>query len=370
MILARSAVVAALAALVTPLAAAQAPPPQAQQPAPSGSLPTVVLLATGGTIAMKIDPVKKAPVPAISGEDLVSTVPEIAKVAKIEVKNLSNVPSDYMDPERWAALARAAEEALARREVAGVIVSHGTDTLEETGWFLDLTVESDKPIVLIGAQRNASEKDFDGPRNLLNAARICVAPEARGKGAMIALNNQINAAREATKTNTSSVETFQSGDFGFLGYADVDRVVFYRSPLRRQHVALAPAKVGAAGPAALPPVEIVAMYGGADGRLLRAAVANGAKGVVVQALGWGNVNVAFHEAIAEAVKKGVPVVISTRVPNGRVLPVYGFQGGGKTTKDLGAIFADDLSPQKARILLMLALQRTSDPKEIQKLFDR
>jgi L-asparaginase len=353
------------------LATLAAAPVRAQAPAAPAAtpLPTVVLLATGGTIAMKIDPVKKAPVPAISGEDLVATVPEIANVARVEVKNLSNVPSDYMDPERWVGLARAAEEALGRREVAGVIVSHGTDTLEETGWFLDLTVASDKPIVLIGAQRNASEKDFDGPRNLLNAARICVAADARGKGAMIALNNQINAAREATKTNTSSVETFQSGDFGFLGYADVDRVVFYRAPLRRQHVPLKAPPPGAQG-AALPPVEIVAMYGGADGRLLRAAVANGARGIVVQALGWGNVNVPFYEAIAEAVKKGVPVVIASRVPKGRVLPVYGFQGGGKTTKDLGAVFADDLSPQKARILLMLALQRTSDRKELQKMFDR
>jgi L-asparaginase len=347
---------------------------RAQSPAAPGApaqLPTVVLLATGGTIAMKIDPVKKAPVPAISGEDLVATVPEIAKLANIEVKNLSNVPSDYMDPERWVGLARAAEEALARRDVSGVIVSHGTDTLEESAWFLDLTLASEKPVVLIGAQRNASERDFDGPRNLLNAARICVAPEARGKGAMIALNNQINAAREATKSNTSSVETFHSGDFGFLGYADADRVVFYRTPLRRQHVALQAPRPGpdAAAPR-LPPVEIVAMYGGADGRLLRAAVANGARGIVVQALGWGNVNVPFYEAIAEALKKGVPVVIASRVPNGRVLPVYGFQGGGKTTKELGAVFADDLSPQKARILLMLALQTTSDARELQRMFDR
>ena len=199
-------------------------------------LPVVKLIATGGTIAMKIDPVKKAPVPAISGEDLIATVPEIAKVAKMEVQNLSNVPSDYMDPARWVELQKAVSQALARPEVAGVIVSHGTDTLEETAYFLDLTVSSQKPIVLIGAQRNASEKDFDGPRNLFNAARICVSPEAKGKGAMIALNNQINAAREVTKTHTSDVETFKSGDFGFLGNADDDRVIFYRAPLRRQHL--------------------------------------------------------------------------------------------------------------------------------------
>ena len=357
-----------LALALAPLAGlSQAPAAPSAAPA-AANLPVVVLVATGGTIAMKIDPVKKAPVPAISGEDLVSTVPEIAKVARVEVQNISNVPSDYMDPPRWVELAKVVQTALARSEVAGVVVSHGTDTLEETGWFLDLAVETQKPIVLIGAQRNASEKDFDGPRNLLNAARICVSPEARGKGAMLALNNQINAAREAVKYNTSSVETFQSGEFGFLGYADVDRVVFYRTPTRRQHVPLAPARDGKAN--ALPRVDIVPMYGGADGALLRAAVAAGAKGVVVQALGWGNMNVPMYEAVAETIKKGVPVVITTRVPTGRVLPVYGFQGGGKTTKDLGAIFGDDLSAQKARILLMLALQTTSDPRELQKYFDR
>jgi len=340
----------------------------AQQPPPAKTpdLPVVRLIATGGTIAMKIDPVKKAPVPAISGEDLVATVPEIAQVAKIEVQNLSNVPSDYMDPDRWVQLQKAVSDALARPEVTGVIVSHGTDTLEETAWFLDLTVASDKPVVLIGAQRNASEKDFDGPRNLLNAARICVSPGARRMGSMIVLNNQINAAREAVKTHTSDVETFKSGDFGLLGTADNDRLVWYRAPLRRQHIPVRPMAEGQH----LPRVDIVALYGGADGALVRAAVAAGAKGLVIQALGWGNMNVPMFEAVKEQIAKGVPVVISTRVWNGRVLPNYGFEGGGKTLQQAGAVFADNLSPQKARILLMLALQTTSKAADLQKLFDR
>jgi len=340
-------------------------PARADAPARDG-LPVVRLIATGGTIAMKIDPVKKAPVPAISGDDLLATVPEIGKVARVEVENLSNVPSDYMDPPRWTQLTRAVEKALARPEVAGVIVSHGTDTLEETAYWLDLTVQSDKPIVLIGAQRNASEADFDGPRNLLNAARICVSPEARGKGAMVVLNDKINAARDAVKTHTSDVETFTSGELGFLGVADEDRVIFYRAPTRRRHLPLAPLPEGAH----LPAVEIVAMYGGADGKLIQAAVANGAKGIVVQALGWGNVNVPMYEAIGAAIKAGVPVAISTRVWKGRVLPHYGFKGGGKTLAELGAVMADNLSPQKARILMMLALQAGVKPAELQALFDR
>ncbi|MFB3916137.1 MAG: asparaginase [Terriglobales bacterium] len=325
--------------------------------------PVVVLLATGGTIAMKIDPVKKAPVPAISGEDLVATVPEVANYATIEVKNISNVPSDYMDPARWAVLTRESETALARPEVAGVIISHGTDTLEETGWWLDLTVNSEKPIVLIGAQRNASERDFDGPRNLLNAVRIAVDPQSKGRGAMLAMNNQINAARNVTKTHTSSVETFKSGDFGFLGEADYDRIVYWRAPSRRQHVPLKSAT--------LPYIEIVPMYGGADGYLVKAALDHGAKGIVIQALGWGNVNVPMFAAIKDALAKGVPVVITTRVPNGRVLPNYGFEGGGKTLATAGAVMGDDLSPQKARILLMLLLQNgVTGQKELQAAFDR
>ncbi len=314
------------------------------------SKPVVVFLATGGTIAMKVDPVKHAPVPAISGEDLLATVPEVSKYATVEVKNISNISSDYMDPARWTALTREVSAALARTEVAGVIVSHGTDTLEETAYWLDLTVDSQKPVVLIGAQRNASESDFDGPRNLLNAVRIAIDPQSKGKGAMIAMNNQINAAREATKTHTSSVETFKSGDSGFLGAVDFDRIVKTDN---------------------MPYVEIIVMYGGADGYLVKAALDHGAKGLVIQGLGWGNVNQAMFAAIKQAIAKGVPVVISSRVPNGRVLPNYGFEGGGKTLAEAGAVMGDDLSSQKARILLMLLLQsRVTEQKDLQAAFDR
>ena len=344
------------------VSAPAAAPPAATQP----QQPVVALIATGGTIAMKIDPVRNAPVPAISGEDLLATVPDISKHARIEVNNLSNVPSDYMDPPRWVALTRAVQDTLARPEVAGVVVSHGTDTLEETAWWLDLTVASDKPVVLIGAQRNASEPDFDGPRNLLNAVRIATDPASAGKGAVLAMNNQINAARQVTKTHTTNVETFQSGQWGLLGAVDPDRVVWARATLRRQHV-----PVRSDG-AAMPRVEIVAMYGGADGRLVKAAIDQGARGVVVQALGMGNMNQPMFAAIKDAIGRGVPVVVASRVPEGRVLPSYGFEGGGRTLADAGAVMADDLSPQKARILLMLLLQEggARDREALQAAFGR
>ena len=324
-------------------------------------LPLCEFISTGGTIAMKVDPASKAPVPALSGDELLATVPGLADVAMLRVNNLFNLPSDHIGPGQWVELHRAVAASLASEDVTGVIVSHGTDTLEETAWFLDLTLSSHKPVVLVGAQRNASEPDFDGPRNLLNAAHVCIAPDAVGKGVMVVLNNQINAARDVTKSHTSDVETFKSGDFGLLGRVDDGRVVFSRAPLRRQHRALVGER---------PPVAIVPMYAGADGLMVRVMATAGVRGIVVQALGLGNVSASMYEAIGDVIRTGVSVVISTRVQNGRVRPVYGFVGGGKTLQDIGAVFADDLSPQKARILLMLALQASMGEGELQSLFDQ
>lgn len=329
---------------------------------PAATRPVVQFIATGGTIAMKIDPVTQGIVPAISGDDLMQTVPDAGRYARIEVNNFSAMSANYVDPVWWTRLTRAVDDALARAEVAGVVIAHGTDTMEETAYWLDLTVGSDKPVILIGAQRNASASDFDGPRNLLNAIRIATTPEARGKGVMLAMNNQINAARSVTKTHTGNVETFQSGDHGLLGEVWDDRVVFSRAPLRRQHIDI--------GTGAMPRVDIVAMYGGADGSLMRYAVDQGARGIVVQAVGMGNMNISMFEGVQYALAKGVPVVVSTRVHNGRTRPLYGFVGGGKTTYDAGAVMAGDLSPQKARLLLMLMLQQDRGSKaELQAAFD-
>ncbi|WP_158774861.1 asparaginase [Cobetia sp. L2A1] len=325
--------------------------------------PVVQFIATGGTIAMKVDPVTKGVVPAISGDDLMQTVPDAAKYATIEVNNFSQMSANYIDAKWWSRLTQAVDDALARPEVAGVVVAQGTDTMEETAFWLDLTVKSDKPVVLIGAQRNASEPDFDGPRNLLNAIRIVTTPEATGKGVMVAMNSQINAARSVTKTHTGNVDTFKSGDFGFLGEVWDDKVVFSRTPLRRQHIDI--------GTGDMPRVEILPMFGGANGDLLRYAVDQGAKGIVVQATGMGNMNVSMFEAVKYALSKDVAVVISTRVPNGRTMPLYGFPGGGKTTYDAGAVMAGGLNPQKARLLLMLALHEGKTSKEdLEAVFDR
>jgi L-asparaginase len=269
-----------------------------------------------------------------------------------------------MTPALWLEVSRRAAAALEREEVAGVLVTHGTDTMEETAYFLDLTVTSQKPVILVGAMRAASESDADGPRNLLNAAQVAVSEEARGKGVLVVLNGEIHAAREVTKTHSLAVETFDTPEFGALGIVDADGVRFYRAPLRRQSLPV-PADV------VLPTVDIIPNYAGSDGRLIRGLLKEGpVDGLVVDASGAGNIASALFEAVREARDLGIAVVITSRTHAGRVLPLYAGGGGGTTLHEIGCVFADNLSAQKARVLLMVALTRTQDPEELQKIFGR
>ena len=326
-------------------------------------LQKVAVLSTGGTIASKQDPVKGGYVPALSGEDLVAAVPAIKKIAQIQAEQISNIPSPDMTPEIWLRLAGRVNELLARPEITGIVVTHGTDTLEETAYFLDLTTAGVKPVILVGAQRPASDPDSDGPRNLLDAVRVAIAPEAASKGVLVVMNGQINAARDVTKTNTNRVETFRGLEFGQLGVVDTERVRFYRAPLRRQTFAVD-------GKTQLGRVDIVMSYAGADGLVIRALLRNDAvRGLVIAGMGLGDAPSLMFDAIQDAREHGIPVVISTRVPTGRIFPLGASKGSALTLKRIGCILADDLSPQKARILLMLALTETRDPEALQKYFD-
>jgi L-asparaginase len=327
----------------------------------SQKLPRVVVLATGGTIASKFDPSIGALAPTATGADLVRAVPGLEKLATIDVEQVANIGSYDMTPEIWRQLSKRANALLARDDVSGVVVTHGTDTLEETAYFLDLTVTSPKPVVLVGAQRAASYFDSDGPRNLLNAVRVAISPEATGKGTLVVMNGQINAAREVTKTNTIEVETFKTLEFGALGVADLDTVRFYRAPLRRQTIAIS-------DPQTLGRVEIVSQYAGADGRMISVLLEHGTlDGLVVEGFGLGHITSGTLDAIKEVRRRGIPVVLSTRVYTGRVVPLY---ARDVETQQIGCIRADNLSAQKARVLLMLALTRTHDTQELQKYFDR
>ena len=329
--------------------------------------PMINYIATGGTIAMQRAENGDGPVPAIQAQDLVSRTSELSQYANLEVENFSNKPSAHFQPSDWIALQQKISEMLTREEVAGVIVSHGTDTMEETAFFLDVTLKSSKPVVLFGAQRSDCEEGSDGPGNMLDALRVAVSANAQGRGVMVVMNHQICGARDVSKTHTTDIDSFQSGDNGFLGYVDADRVVFSRTATDRQAI---PLNTDKAFDYKLCRVDIVADYIGADDLLLKAAIDSGAKGIVIQALGAGNVNLSLFEGIGQAIKAGIKVVIASRVPRGEVQPVYGYPGGGQRLLKMGALFAGDLSPQKARILLMLLLQQNLHKEDFDKNFEQ
>jgi L-asparaginase len=327
----------------------------------AAALPTVAIITTGGTIAMSPDEQAGGAVPTLSGEALVAAVPELRELASLRVVPLCNIDSREMTPELWLAQARLVNKTLADPEVVGVVVTHGTDTMEESAYFLDRTVISDKPVVMTGAQRDATARDADGPRNLLNAVRQVLDVPAGGRGVTITLNGRIVAARNVTKIHASNVAAFGAGHYGQLGEIDGEGVTWFNRPERRQVAPL---------PDALPRVDLIACYPGADGSLIDAAVESGARGIVVAGYGLGNVNRPTFDAIKRARQAGVAVALTTRVPAGRVYPAYGGEGGGSSMRELGVIFANDLSPWKARIELMLALARGGEPDELQRCFDQ
>jgi len=327
-------------------------------------LPTVVVLSTGGTIASVYDSIQGGFIAALTGEVLVKAVPGLDTIARVEVAQVANVASTDMTPALWLDVSRRAEAALARPDVAGVVVTHGTDTLEETAYFLDLTVGSAKPVIVVGAQRAASEPDADGPGNLRDAILTAVDPASRGMGTLVVLNGEIHAAREVTKTSTLNVSTFLTPQYGALGTVDPDGVRYYRAPLRRQHIEV-PID------ASLGRVEIVTNYAGADGRVVRGLLEQGAlDGLVVEASGVGNLSGALFAALEEVRARGIPVIVSTRVHSGRTLPLYAGRGSGVSLARIGCVFADNLPPHKARVLLLAALTRTRDPGELARIFSR
>ena len=337
--------------------------PQSMQPETGQpqQVPHVVVLSTGGTIASTTDRATGALKAELTGEEVVAAVPGLAELARVSVEQVAQIGSRDMTPAIWLVLAERANQLLAEPGVAGVVVTHGTDTLEETAYFLDLAVTSDKPVVVVGAQRAPTYFDTDGPRNLLDAIRVATSEEAREMGTLVVMNGQINAARDVTKTNTLDVETFRTPDFGVLGVADVDAVRFYRAPLRRQSIPIEPS-------VRLPHVAIVPMYAGADGRMIELLLEDGAiQGLVIEGLGLAHVPEAAMDAVRAVRAQEIPVVLSTRVHTGRIVPLY---ANNIVLRAMGCVEADNLTAQKARVLLMLAMTKTRDPVELQSLFNR
>lgn len=309
--------------------------------------PKVVALTTGGTIASRPDP-SGGVVAAASGEELLSTVPELAEIADTRVEDLFKIGGYLMTPEDMLAVARRVRELSGDASVSGIVVTHGTDTMEETAYTVDLLHDGDQPVVFTGAQRNAAVADTDGPRNLTDAVRVAASPKSRGLGAVIAMGGSVEAAREATKVHTSAVRAFASPGHGPVGAASDGVVHVFRRRVRPLNLA--------GEISAVPRVDLIKLSAGIDGTFLRAAREAGARGIVIEAFGIGNAN---HEVLAEvkdSIEAGIAIVIVSRCPEGYVAPVYG-NGGGFDLKEAGAIFGGSLSGQKARILLGVALAR-------------
>lgn len=304
-----------------------------------------MLIATGGTISMRVDADAGGAVPRLSGSQILETVPGIERVAEVEVHEFGRFPGPHMTVERMWEL-RAAVLHAARGGAAGVVVTHGTDTLEETAYLLDRSLPVGTPVVLTGAMRNASELGWDGPANLLAAAQVAASPEARGRGAMVVMDERIVQGAEVVKTHTEEAGTFRSPNWGPLGIVDKGRVLFYRESRRKP--TLAPE-----APAG--PVDVIKMVAGADDRLVSASLDTGARGAVIEALGRGNVPPAVLPGIRRWIDAGRPVVVTSRSSRGRVLDTYAYAGGGHELREMGVIFADHLTGQQARLELMLAL---------------
>ncbi|WEK52438.1 MAG: asparaginase [Candidatus Kaistia colombiensis] len=321
-------------------------------------MPQICLIATGGTIASRLDADGRDVVAIVSGAALRATLHDPLEGIEISIDEFCNVGSSAIDLPLAFDLAKRIAGHLANPACDGVVVTHGTDTMEESAWMADLLVASDKPVVFTGAQKSADTPDTDGPRNLAEAIRIAASPAARGLGVMIAFEQDFHAARDVTKTHTSRVDTFRSSEHGKLGEVDGERVLVHRKPLLRKSYAPEHIEMD---------VELIKMVMGASDRAIRFAAASGAKAIVLEAFGRGNTTPIVTKAVEELAASGLPVIVTSRCPEGRVKPIYG-NGGGKDLARAGAIFAGDLTGIKARILASVLLGLGLDREQIRAEF--
>jgi L-asparaginase len=325
-------------------------------------LPNVVVLATGGTIAGAAASDVQAGYTSgqVGVEQLLAAVPQAKKLADLTGEQISNIGSQDMNDEVWFALARRINELLAQRDVDGIVITHGTDTIEETGYFLNLVVKSRKPVVMTAAMRPSTALSADGPLNFYNAVAVAADPDAAGRGVMVVVNDWIHGASSLTKTSTTAVQTFLSPLRGLMGTVAYGEAEFHRGPVGRNTL---DSEFSLEGVNALPRVDIVMAHANMDGAMIDAAAAAGAKGIVIAGVGNGNMTKSALDALAAQARKGVVCVRSSRVATGRV-------GRNVEVDDdtLGLIASDDLNPQKARVLLRLALLKKRTPAELQRIF--
>ena len=322
----------------------------------------IKILATGGTIAGSAQlstATTGYKAGALGIDELLNAVPEIKDFANVTGEQICSIDSKDMTDDIWLKLAARINEIFARDDVDGIVITHGTDTLEETAYFLNLTVHSSKPVVLTGAMRPATAISADGSMNLLNAVRVAASPESIGKGVLVALNDEINSAREVTKTNTLTLSTFKSPEIGLLGYVNAGTPEFYRMSTRRHTIN---SEFNLRGIKNLPHVKIIYGHAGDDGIFVDAAIRAAVDGIVYAGTGNGSIHAHAEKFLARATSKGIVVVRSSRVGGGTVIPAE------KSYVDNKFLDGDNLSPQKARILLQLALTKTKNLSEIQRMF--
>lgn len=320
--------------------------------------PHVVVINTGGTIAMRASG-GKGVVPA-SEPPFSALLPHLERHARITMDDYLNVPSPHMTPRHMLALAQRVQATVRQSDVHGVVITHGTDTLEETAFLLDLVVKTDKPIVVTGAMRASDELGADGPVNLLAAVRVAAHPESGGKGVLVVFNDEIHAARYVTKTHSTNVATFQSPQHGPIGTVTQADIFYHHAPLVREHF---PAQALAEN------VALVKAAAGMDDFFLQACADRGVDGVVIEALGLGNLPPAMVPGVRRLLAARIPVVLVSRCYNGMVLPVYGYEGGGRQLHKLGVILSSGrLNGQKARIKLMVTLSLSRDLDQLREWF--
>ncbi len=317
----------------------------------------IVIVTTGGTIAMKRDEQAGGAVPTLGSQDFLTFLP--TDIADVRVEEYCNLPSAQFTLKTIWGLRGRVDELVRSLAVEGVVITHGTDVLEEVACLLDWTVDTDKPIVLTGAMRSASEASYDGIANLIAAVRVAANQVAAGLGTLVVLNDEIHAARHATKTHSRSVQTFQSPPWGPLGRVDGEQVSIVQR-VEREHIPCARLEEN---------VHLIKLSVGADDSLLRYLIERGAKGAVIEVFGSGRIPPWWLPTIKEAVEGGMVVVATSRCPTGRLYDGYGFTGSYKDLVAAGALFAGDLNGQKARLRLMVTLGATDDPAEVRQWFE-
>lgn len=326
-------------------------------------LANVTILATGGTIAgsgASSTTTVGYTAATVGVDTLIKAVPELSKVAQVKGEQVFQIASENMTNEHWLTLAKRVNVLLAQPDVDGIVITHGTDTLEETAYFLDLVVKSKKPVVLVGAMRPGTALSADGPINLYNAVLLAANPDAAGKGVLVAMADQIHSARDVSKTNTSTPDSFKTTELGLLGYIQGNKPYFYRASTRKHTV---DTEFDISKLDKLPQVDIVYGYANVGPVALNALVAAGAKGIIHAGVGDGSLAASVKTALIAARKQGVMIVRGSRVGQGILA-----RNGEANDDELDFVAADTLNPQKARILLMLALTKTNDSKAVQKMF--